>query len=330
MKKTILSFILTVTLIITIGLTAYGAPNDNHGKGPDKDKTKIHDVKNEETSQDSEALSDVDAQEQNEDAEEPNANKPEKNKHNNKALSKEQFKEAQNALKAEKKQAETLKDEAETIKNQLEVQYEAAVESGDTALAEQLEAQLQEAVQEFNNLKLQFKNTIAERKQLIKSTYTEEELAAVEASKTEILESISGDATVLDVDSIISDSADFKFDTPPVIKSGRTVIPVRAITRGFGAELNWDPEAQQVTVYKNDTTINLTIDSNVALVDGEEVLLDSKAEIMSNRTYVPLRFIMETLGLNVKWDDETDTIEIDEPEDDTDETRTDSAIETSL
>lgn len=327
MKKTILSIILIVTLIITIGLTAYGAPNESHGKKPDKNKTKVHDVNRQEKNINTETLDNVEDQEENEDTKELSNVRKQDDKNNTKKLSKEQFKESQNTLKTEKKKAEILKNEAETLKNQLETQYEAAVTSGDTTLAEQLKVQLQEAVHDFNSLKLQFKNTIEERKRLVKSAYTEEELAAIEASKSAILESISEDATVIDVDSILCDSADFKFDTPPVIKSGRTVIPVRAITRGFGAELNWDPEAQQVTVYKDDTTIELAIDSNVALVNGEEILLDSKAEIMSNRTYVPLRFILETFGLNVNWDDETDTIEIDEPGDDTNETRTDSAIE---
>lgn len=225
-----------------------------------------------------------------------------------------------------KAQIEAQKDEAEALKNDLEAKYEAAVATGNTELAATLSEQLQSVREQFNDSKMQLKNLIQERKQIIKENYTEEELEAIETAKEHIRTS-NPHAAILDVDSIISNSADFKFDTPPVIKAGRTIIPVRAITKGFGAELDWDSETREVTITKGDITIVLTIDSNTALVNGTEVSLDSKAEIMNNRTYVPLRFILETFGLKVNWDDDTDTIEIEEPDDeDLDEVRTGSAI----
>lgn len=46
----------------------------------------------------------------------------------------------------------------------------------------------------------------------------------------EEMESIKDQLKALGVDSILSNSAAFKFDAPPVIKNGRTLIPVRAIT----------------------------------------------------------------------------------------------------
>lgn len=136
-----------------------------------------------------------------------------------------------------------------------------------------------------------------ERKQQILAQYTAEELAAV----TEAGESIEAEdpmATALDVDSILSDGMNFKFDTPPVIKGNRTLIPVRAITKGLGAELYWDQQ-DQITITKGSITIILTLGSNIAYVNGEEVVLDSKASITNNRTYVPMRFIMETFKMKV-------------------------------
>jgi hypothetical protein len=51
--------------------------------------------------------------------------------------------------------------------------------------------------------------------------------------------------------------------------------------------------------------------------------LDVPAELNSGRTYVPLRFLAETLGLDVEWDSESGVIDIDEEtmdEDPTEET----------
>ena len=47
-------------------------------------------------------------------------------------------------------------------------------------------------------------------------------------------------------------------------------------------------------------------------VDGVETELDVPAELNSGRTYVPLRFLAETLGLDVEWDSETGVIDIDD------------------
>ena len=116
----------------------------------------------------------------------------------------------------------------------------------------------------------------------------------------------------------------FKFDTPPVIKGNRTLIPVRAITEGLGADLSWDAINQQVTITDGTTTIVLTLGSNIAIVNGQEVSLDSSASIMNNRTYVPMRFIMETFKMKVTYDD--GTIEIEDPA--TDETTSEGAIDT--
>lgn len=155
------------------------------------------------------------------------------------------------------------------------------------------------------------KERILLKKEQIRSGYSAEELDAVNDAASRIKKEDPG-AKVLDIASVISNDAEFKFDTPPVIKGGRTLIPARAITEGFGAELAYDKENQLVTVTKGDTVIELTLGSMVAVVNGQEVQMDTKANIVNNRTYVPLRFIMETFRLSVEWDEETETIEIDD------------------
>ena len=59
--------------------------------------------------------------------------------------------------------------------------------------------------------------------------------------------------------------------------------------------------------------ISFVLGSNTATVNGVAVALDTKAEITNNRTYIPLRFVLEALKLDVQWDDDTKTIEIDDP-----------------
>ncbi len=166
---------------------------------------------------------------------------------------------------------------------------------------------------------------IKERRQNAYDSYSEEEIEALKNAKKEINNRFKS-AKVLDVDGVTLNGHVIKFDSPPYIKGGRTVIPVRAITQGLGASVSWDPETRTVTVEKDGIVIELPIGSNIAIVNGVEVEMDTNADITNARTYVPIRFIVETFKLGIHWDDENEIVEIDDEEDDED--TTDGAIET--
>lgn len=159
--------------------------------------------------------------------------------------------------------------------------------------------------------KHEMKNLRKGLRSLIKAGYTEAELMDLLNLKLKF-ESEYENITVLDVDSVISRHGGFKFDTPPVIKEGRTLIPVSAIVNGFGADVLWSAKDKTVTITKDDTIIVITIGSNIALVNKIEVEMGTRANIMNNRTIVPMRFIAETLHLKVKWNEDDRTIEIDD------------------
>lgn len=224
---------------------------------------------------------------------------------------KQEVKKAKQEVKQEIKKAKSeLKLQKLKIKSELKV----AVANGDKELELKLKTQL--------------KGNVQERKQLVLQIYTDEELSALNEATKKIKASDSK-LKVLDVDSILSDGSNFKFDTPPVIKGNRTLIPVRAITEGFGADVSWDQETKQVTITKDQTTIVLTLGSNVALVDDNEVQLNTDANTINNRTYVPMRFIMETFNKKVTYDD--GTIEVEEPDSEEtvdEQTTSGTAIET--
>jgi len=101
------------------------------------------------------------------------------------------------------------------------------------------------------------------------------------------------------------------FDVPPVIKSGRTLIPVRAIMNGLGAEkVEWNGDEQKVTIIKGDKTIVIYLNSQEVLVNDEAVTIDVPAGMIANRVFVPLRFIAQTLGDKVEYDAETGDVTI--------------------
>lgn len=233
------------------------------------------------------------------------------------------WKEEKDKLENEKDAIEEQKDQLEEQKEVLEEEYEKAVADGNFELAEQIKQQIQEIKTEMDSVKKEIKQIKERMKEIIRNKYTEEELEKLKQIAEELENEYEG-IIVLPVENIITKGIELKFDVPPLIKASRTLIPVRAISEGFGAEVLWNQEEQKVTIIKDGKEIILHIGSKVAYVDGVEVEIDTYPEILNNRTIVPLRFIAETLGLTIEWDGETQTIEIDE---ELAETESEEAIE---
>ncbi len=92
-------------------------------------------------------------------------------------------------------------------------------------------------------------------------------------------------------------------DVAPKVVNDRTMLPARFIAENLGATVEWDGEKQLVTITgknekQEDVTILITIGSDYAKVNGEDVKLESPVFVENDRTYTPIRFISENLGCN--------------------------------
>jgi hypothetical protein len=97
---------------------------------------------------------------------------------------------------------------------------------------------------------------------------------------------------------------------PPYISNGRTMVPLRVISEAFGAGVEWNGTTKTVTITLGDTEIKMTIDQQIALVNGVETLLDAPPEIREGSTFVPISFIANTFGATVEWNANTQTATI--------------------
>jgi len=98
-------------------------------------------------------------------------------------------------------------------------------------------------------------------------------------------------------------------DVEAFIENSRTLIPVVLLNQ-MGYTTAWNEKKQTVTITNSDKKIVLTIGSNIAMVDGLAVKMDVKAKILSDRTFVPIRFISENFGYKVIWDGQTRSVYI--------------------
>lgn len=93
--------------------------------------------------------------------------------------------------------------------------------------------------------------------------------------------------------------------------TNRVMVPIRYISENLGAQINFyqrkETNTSGILIGAIDALVELDINSTKAKLNlgGEDsvVNLDSPAILYDGRTYVPIRFISETLGLNVDWKD---------------------------
>ena len=103
---------------------------------------------------------------------------------------------------------------------------------------------------------------------------------------------------------------DVSEDTVPVVKDGRTLVPIRAIIESMGGTVSWDGSTSTVTLsYKGDI-IKLIINCSTAFLNGTEKALDVAPVVINGRTMLPIRFIAENFGCKVDWDGTDSTIKI--------------------
>ncbi|MFE6078648.1 copper amine oxidase N-terminal domain-containing protein [Paenibacillus sp. NPDC057886] len=91
-------------------------------------------------------------------------------------------------------------------------------------------------------------------------------------------------------------------DTTPMLWKNTTYIPLRFLSEGIGATVKWDKKAQQVTVMAGNDTLKFWVNNNVMEVNGKKKNVGATVFVNKDgRTQVPLRFIAELLGWDVKW-----------------------------
>ena len=113
-------------------------------------------------------------------------------------------------------------------------------------------------------------------------------------------------------------------DAPAYIdQKGRTQIPVRYIGEALGAQVDWDGAARRATfsLETEETAryVDLYIGSDVYYIKNspknlpEKKTMDTIAVVENGRTYVPVRYVAESLGATVRWEGSTRTVYVTSP-----------------
>jgi hypothetical protein len=124
--------------------------------------------------------------------------------------------------------------------------------------------------------------------------------------------------------SVILNGISLTFDQPPIIESGRTLVPIRTIAEAMGFVVSWNATTQtaaigiegvgsenytgiELVLNIGSTTILKNVYLNGELMITDNLTIDVPAKVVNGRTLVPVRAVAEAFGATVSWDAEIET-----------------------
>ena len=87
----------------------------------------------------------------------------------------------------------------------------------------------------------------------------------------------------------------------PVQQFGSVLVPLRGVFEKLGATVAYDGGTKSILAVRGATTVTLKLGSRDATVNNVNRSLSVPAQAVSGTTLVPLRFVSEALGAQVKW-----------------------------
>jgi len=277
-KKSLMSMILVLVFMFTVVMSTavFAGTNDDKGTGKGSDKETV---------------------EKNQGNGNSELKKAETTKEDSDTADGEETKAVKEKDQIKEQEKDKEKDQLMEQKKELKKLLVQARESGDTAAAQELLAKL---VENKEQLKL-----------MVRNAYTEEEINQL-GLVAQGIEAEDPALEVLPVETIIAKGKNLKLDLPPVIKEGKVLVPVRAFSQAYGAEVQYNAETKTITILKDGVKIEFVVGSSTVYVDGVATEIELPVKSINGRTVMPVGFLAEKLGLKVEVDEEDGTVEIDE------------------
>jgi hypothetical protein len=88
---------------------------------------------------------------------------------------------------------------------------------------------------------------------------------------------------------------------PRLEEAGRLLVEMRAPMQLLGYTVTWTAEEERVDAVRGDLTVTMWMDEAEVFVGDESIMLDVPPRLMWDRTFVPLRFVAESVGAQVEY-----------------------------
>jgi len=99
----------------------------------------------------------------------------------------------------------------------------------------------------------------------------------------------------------VSEEIDIGRGTTPIIISGRTMVPIRAVVEAMGGTVGWDNDTQKIILNARGNIVQMWLNKTDIIINGTSTKMDVAPVSKNGRTFVPVRFAAENLNCKVDW-----------------------------
>lgn len=135
--------------------------------------------------------------------------------------------------------------------------------------------------------------------------YSNDDISSVYKTEKEVIINGSEKIVIPEFDNNIALRLENEYlscENAPVVVDGTTLVPIRVIAEKLGATVEWG--IWQATVAKDNKEIVLTMDLDIAKVNGSNKKLETNVILHNGTMMVPARFVAEQFGYTVSYDSE--------------------------
>ena len=115
------------------------------------------------------------------------------------------------------------------------------------------------------------------------------------------------EVVIINIDSVKVEFTE-ELGFPFIDENNRTQVPFRAALQKFRAEVDWDNETRTAIASKDEIVVKVPIGENYILKNDEKIDVDTASRIVNDRTYLPIRAVLEAFGSDVEWDGALKTV----------------------
>ncbi len=101
-----------------------------------------------------------------------------------------------------------------------------------------------------------------------------------------------------------------RLSQPVSIVNGSILVPLQVVADYLGGQVTWSAKGQKVELAFDNLTITMHVGQESALVNGTSYRLDVPVEFSQGDLMVPLRFIVDHLGLKLGFDDKIGALKV--------------------
>ncbi|MDO4766512.1 MAG: lectin like domain-containing protein [Eubacteriales bacterium] len=94
-----------------------------------------------------------------------------------------------------------------------------------------------------------------------------------------------------------------EFGFPFVDENSRTQVPLRVMMTAIGGKVTWNKNKNTAVVKFDGHTIEVPLRKNYIVCNGKTLSYDTQSTIRNGRMYLPIRVIIEAIGGQISWDD---------------------------